>query len=89
MAAQRCPLHPGQKATHLLSRKFGFNITRWAALLGVSRSMLTRVLNCRAAVKAKLAISLAKVLHLRAETWLRMQATYDLWSVRCRSAVGS
>jgi|HubBroStandDraft_5_1064220.scaffolds.fasta_scaffold03356_6 addiction module HigA family antidote len=89
MPARRCPLHPGQVARDMLSRKYGANISRLAALVGVSRSMLWRVLNCRAAVKAGLAIGLAKVLHLRAETWLRMQATYDLWCVRCRSAVGS
>ncbi len=78
-------MHPGQMIRDMLSRwKYGASITRLAALVGVSRSTLSRVMSCRAAVKAKLAIGLAKTFHLRAETWLRMQATYDLWCVRCR-----
>jgi len=90
MAARRLPLHPSQRFLDLASRsKYGANITRLAALIGVSRSTLSRFLNCRAAVTARLAIGLAKAFHLKAETWLRMQATYDLWYVQCRSAVGS
>jgi addiction module HigA family antidote len=85
MPARRCPLHPGQRLADMAARKYGANITRLAALLGVSRSTLSRVLNCRAAVKARLAIGLARAFHLSAETWLRMQATYDLWYLRCRA----
>jgi addiction module HigA family antidote len=84
MPARRCPLHPGQRLADMAARKYGANITRLAVLVGVSRSTLSRVMNCRAAVKARLAIALAKVFHLSAESWLRMQATYDLWYVRCR-----
>lgn len=87
MPARRCPLHPGQVIRDMLSRwKYGADVTRLAALVGVSRATLARVLNCRAAVKAKLAIGLAKAFHLTAETWLRMQARYDLWCVQCRLA---
>jgi antitoxin HigA-1 len=86
MPTRRCPLHPGQRLADMNARRYGANITRLAALVGVSRSTLSRVLDGRAAIKAKLAIGLAKVFHLSAEAWLRMQATYDLWYARCRAA---
>jgi plasmid maintenance system antidote protein VapI len=48
----------------------------------MSRSALSRVVNGRAGVKARLAVCLARVFKISAEKWLRMQAAYDLWHAR-------
>ena len=51
----------------------------FARRLGVSRVALSRVINGRAAVSAEMALRLSAALGGSAESWLRMQATYDLW----------
>jgi addiction module HigA family antidote len=40
---------------------------------------LSRVANARAAVSAEMEIRLAAALGGSAESWLQMQAAYDLW----------
>lgn len=50
-----------------------------AIQLGVSRVQLSRFINGCAGVSADLAIRLAMWLGGNAQTWLRMQADYDLW----------
>lgn len=57
----------------------GLSVTDFAKKLGVSRVALSRVINGRAAVSADMALRLAAALGGSAESWLRMQATYDLW----------
>jgi addiction module HigA family antidote len=47
--------------------------------LGVSRVALSRVVHGHAAISAELAIRLASALGGSAESWLRMQVSYDLW----------
>ena len=54
-------------------------MTEFARRLGVSRVALSRVINGRAAVSAEMALRLSAALGGSAESWLRMQATYDLW----------
>jgi addiction module HigA family antidote len=54
-------------------------VTELASRLGVSRVALSRVVNARAAMSAELAIRLARLLGGSAESWLRMQVSYDLW----------
>ena len=54
-------------------------MTDFARRLGVSRVALSRVINGRAAVSAGMALRLSAALGGSAESWLRMQAAYDLW----------
>jgi len=54
-------------------------VTAFSKWLGVSRVALSRVVNGRAAVSAELAIRLAAALGGSAESWLTMQAAFDLW----------
>ena len=72
------PPHPGEilQDTVLSS---GISVTEFAGKLGVSRVALSRVVNGRAAVSADMALRLAAALGGSAESWLRMQAAYDLW----------
>ena len=44
-----------------------------------TRVALSRVINGRAAVSAEMALRLSAALGGSAESWLRMQAAYDLW----------
>jgi antitoxin HigA-1 len=57
----------------------GITVTELARHLGVTRVALSRVANGRAGVSADMALRLAAVLGGSAESWLIMQAAYDLW----------
>jgi addiction module HigA family antidote len=74
------PPHPGEiLADTVLREDGGMTLTEFAKRLRVSRVALSRVVNGRAAVSAELAIRLAAALGGSAESWLHMQATYELW----------
>ena len=83
MARMHNPPHPGEvlKGT-VLRRAGGLSVTEFAKRLEVSRVALSRVVNGRAAVSAELAIRLAAALGGSAESWLRMQVSYDLWQAQ-------
>ena len=57
-------------------------ISSLAQKLGVSRVALSRVLNGRAAISPELALKLEAVFGHSAESWLHMQADYDLWRIK-------
>jgi antitoxin HigA-1 len=71
------PPHPGKVLRDTVLKKV--SVTEFARRLHVSRVALSRVINGRAAVSAEMAIRLAAALGGSAESWLRMQAAYDLW----------
>jgi addiction module HigA family antidote len=72
------PPHPGEVLQDAVLGA-DLTVTEFAKRLRVSRVALSRVLNGRAAVSAELAIRLAAALGGSAESWLSMQAAYDLW----------
>lgn len=77
MSQMHDPPHPGEILQDTVLREM--TVTEFAKRLSVSRVALSRVVNCRAAVSAELAIRLAAALGGSAETWMRMQVAYDLW----------
>ena len=80
MGQMHNPPHPGEVLKETVLRTDGgITVTEFAKRLGVSRVALSRVVNGKAAVSAELAIRLAAALRGSAESWLRMQVTYDLW----------
>lgn len=83
MARMFNPPHPGvvMKDGWLIE---GETVSGLAEKLGVSRVALSRVLNGRAAISPELALKLGKVLGHSPESWLHMQADYDLWQAEQR-----
>src|SRR6266851_5956000 len=73
------PPHPGEVLQDTVLGEAGLSVSEFAKKLGVSRVALSRVVNGRAAVSADMALRLAAALGGSAESWLRMQASYDLW----------
>ena len=73
------PPHPGEVLQDTVLSDSGISVTEFARKLGVSRVALSRVINGRAAVSADMALRFAAALGGSAESWLQMQATYDLW----------
>jgi addiction module HigA family antidote len=76
------PPHPGEVLRDGVFRDTGITVTDFANRLGVTRVALSRVLNGRASISAEMAVRLAAALGGSAESWLTMQAHYDLWQVR-------
>jgi antitoxin HigA-1 len=73
------PPHPGELLQDTVLAEGCISVSEFARKLGVSRVALFRVVNCRAAVSADMALRLAAALAGSAESWLTMQAAYDLW----------
>ena len=78
------PPHPGEVLQDTVLREGALTVSEFARKLGVSRVALSRVVNGRAAVSADMALRLAAALGGTAESWLRMQAAYDLWQASKR-----
>jgi len=73
------PPHPGEVLQDTVLAEGRISVSEFARKLGVSRVALSRVANGRAAVSADMALRLAAALGGSAESWLQMQASYDLW----------
>ena len=72
------PSHPGALVKHDCLEPLALSVTRAAAILGVTRPTLSRVINGHSAVSPEMAIRLSKAFGSRPEAWLRMQLAYDL-----------
>jgi addiction module HigA family antidote len=60
----------------------GFNVTRAADHLKVSRQQMSALLNGRAGLSADMAICFEKAFGVKADTLMRMQTAYDLAQAR-------
>ncbi len=72
------PVHPGQIVRHDCLEPLGLTITEGAKVLRVTRQALNNIVNCKAGISPEMAIRLSKAFGSTAETWLGMQAAYDL-----------
>lgn len=76
------PPHPGRSIKDACLEPLDLTITEGAAILGVARHTLSRVINGQAGISPDMAIRLEKAFGGSADTWLRMQAAYDLAQAR-------
>jgi addiction module HigA family antidote len=72
------PPHPGLSVRHDCIEPLGLTITETARVLGVTRQALNNLVNGKAAISPEMAIRLHKAFGGGADTWLRLQAAYDL-----------
>ena len=80
--AMKNPPHPGHSIKENCLEPLGLSVTEAAAVLGVARHTLSRVLNGHAAISADMAIRLEKAGWSNADFWLRRQASYNLAQAR-------
>lgn len=76
------PIHPGRLVRQDCLEPLGLSVTAGAKALGVTRQTLNNVVNERAGISPEMAIRLSKAFGSTAETWLAMQAAFDLAVVR-------
>lgn len=72
------PPHPGLSIRHDCLDPLGLSIAEGAKVLGVTRQAMNNLVSGKSGISAEMAIRLEKAFGGGAETWLRMQAAYDL-----------
>jgi addiction module HigA family antidote len=78
MMRMKNPPHPGLSVLHDCLEPLGLSVAKGADALGVTRQALNNLVTGKAGVSAEMAIRLDKAFGGGAETWLRLQAAYDL-----------
>lgn len=77
MSRMHNPAHPGEVLKEWIPE--GMTVTTAAEQLGVSRVMLSKILNGKAGISAEMALRLSAWLGTTPEVWLEMQSACDLW----------
>lgn len=72
------PPHPGLSVLYDCLEPLGLSVADGAKALGVTRQAMNNLVRGRAGISAEMAIRLEKAFGGGAETWLRLQAAYDL-----------
>lgn len=73
------PPHPGGIVKEALEN-IPITITDFAAHLGISRAMLSRVVNEKAGITADMSIRLSQAFRGQStDFWFKMQNAYDFW----------
>jgi addiction module HigA family antidote len=83
MTSMKAPAHPGRLLKDDIEA-LGFTIAEAAESLAITRQQLYRVVNGTSAISPEMAFRLEKAIGTSADTWLRMQAAFDLAAVRRR-----
>ena len=76
------PPHPGLSVRYDCLEPLGLNVTTGAKVLGVTRQTLSNVVNGKAGISAEMAIRLTKAFGATAESWMQVQAAYELAQAR-------
>ena len=79
------PPHPGEIVHEDCIKAVGLSVTEAAAQLGVSRQTMSELIHGRNGISADMALRLEKAGWGDALSWLRNQASYDLWQARHRA----
>jgi addiction module HigA family antidote len=70
------PPHPGRILRDALG---DMDVTSAAKRLHVSRTTLSRILNCAAGISADMSLRLSAALGTHDSLWYELQMSYDMW----------
>ena len=79
------PSHPGAIIREEVLNPLGLDVTKSAAVLGVTRPALSRVLNEKAALSPEMALRIEKAFGPKADHLMRIQLAYDMARARQNS----
>lgn len=79
------PPHAGGVFRRLYMEPLGLTVTEVAKRLGVSRKQLSLLVNERAGFSSEMAVRVAMATNTTPESWVSMQAAYDLWQTKRRT----
>ena len=72
------PPHPGKAVRVACLEPLGLSVTEGARVLGVTRQALSNLINGKSGISPEMAIRLSKAFGSTPDTWIGMQAAYDL-----------
>ena len=75
------PCHPGEILREEYLQPLKISITDFAKQIGVSRKVLSDVVNEKAGISPAMSLRLSKALNKTPQFWLTMQMNYDLFKV--------
>lgn len=78
------PPHPGAVLNQEYLMKFGISQTEFAKKIGCTHAKINEVIHKKRGVTPMFALDLEAVTSIKAETWMRLQAYYDLYRLRER-----
>ncbi len=81
MSIMHNPPHPGQFIKDTYLAHTNMSMRKIAESLDVSASTFNRLVKAQSDVSPEMAFRLAKALGRTPESWLAMQAQYDLWKI--------
>ncbi len=84
--AMHSPSHPGEIIREEILNPLGLDVTKSAAVLGVTRPALSRLLNKKAALSPEMALRIEKAFGPKADHLMRIQLSYDM--ARARQKAG-
>jgi addiction module HigA family antidote len=79
------PCHPGEILWEEYLNPLNISITEFAKQIGVSRKVLSDVVNEKAGISPVMSLRLSKALNKSPQFWLTMQMNYDLFKVQKKS----
>jgi addiction module HigA family antidote len=78
---KRKPTHPGEVLREDILPTLAMSQTELAKRLGVSRLSVSELLLGKRALSADMAVRIGRFTNTSPESWLRMQASVDLWEL--------
>src|ERR1700716_4337526 len=72
------PPHPGKAVRAACLEPLGLSVTEGARVLGITRQSLSNLVNPKTGISPEMAIRLSKAFGSTPDTWIKMQAAYDL-----------
>ncbi len=79
------PCHPGEILWEEYLSPLNISITEFAKQIGVSRKVLSDVVNEKAGISPVMSLRLSKALNKSPQFWLTIQMNYDLFKVQKKS----
>jgi addiction module HigA family antidote len=80
--AMHNPPHPGEFITEAYLKPLKVSHRSVALQIGVSPSTFSRLIKGQSCISPEMALRLSKCLGRTPESWLTMQANYNLWQAR-------
>jgi addiction module HigA family antidote len=85
MMNHRKPTHPGEVFREDVLKPLRLTVTEAAKRLQINRRTLSAFLNCKSSLSPALAVRIGKATKTTPESWLYMQAKFDLWTAEQQS----
>lgn len=84
MTTQHNPPHPGEFIKKTYIEPLNISLRKVAQDLDVAPSTFSRLVKCKADISPEMALKLSKAFGRSPESWMQMQATYELWKAKKR-----